>query len=121
MPVKTAKNYYLGEEGCKRMNCAQAVLCAFKEKFDVSEDMIESFKAYGGGRAPEGVCGAFYAAKHILEKSGAQEKVSELEKCFAEQAGAVKCHEIRQCKKLPCLGCVEKCSELLEKYEREEM
>ena len=31
-----------------------------------------------------------------------------IEKYFIEQAGAVKCYEIRTCKKLSCLGCVEK-------------
>jgi hypothetical protein len=59
MPVNTAKNHYLGKEGCKRMNCAQSVINAFKEKFDLKKETIELFKVYGAGRAPEGLCGAF--------------------------------------------------------------
>lgn len=114
MPVNTAKNHYLGKDGYKRMNCAQSVISAFKEKFDLSTEIIESFRAYGAGRAPEGLCGAFYAARYILEKSAA-DKSTELEKYFLDQAGAVKCHEIRAGKKLSCIGCVEKCAEFLEK------
>ena len=119
MPVNTAKNHYLGKEGCKRMNCAQSVISAFKEKFDLSEETIELFRPYGTGRAPDGLCGAFYAAKYILEKNDAEVKASELENYFLEQAGAVKCHEIRVGKKLSCIGCVEKSSEFLEKYSGE--
>ena len=115
MPVNTAKNHYLGKEGCKRMNCAQSVISAFKEKFDLNEETIEAFRVYGAGRAPEGLCGALYAAKYILEKGFEEGKVNELEKYFIEQAGAVKCHEIRAGKKLSCLGCIEKSSEFLEK------
>jgi len=112
MPVNTAKNHYLGKEGCKRMNCAQSVICAFKDKFGLNEEVIEAFRAYGGGRAPDGLCGAYYAAKYLLHKDS-EEKACELENYFLEQAGAVKCHEIRGAKKLSCLGCVEKSSEFL--------
>ncbi|MFZ5969292.1 MAG: C-GCAxxG-C-C family (seleno)protein [Bacillota bacterium] len=113
MPINTAKNHYLGRDGYKRMNCAQAIIYAFKDKFDIDESMVERFKPYGGGNAPEGACGAYYAAKHILEKNIDAGKTSELEKYFLEKAGAVNCREIRGAKKLSCLGCVEKCSEYL--------
>lgn len=113
MPVNTAKNYYLGKEGCKRMNCAQSVICAFKERFSLDESAVELFKLYGGGNAPGGLCGAFYAAKYVLENGADKQKTSELEKFFLEQAGSIKCREIRGVRKLSCLGCVEKSSEFL--------
>lgn len=129
MSVEKARSHYLGQEGLKRTNCAQAVGCAFKDEYNLSDDVIESSKAYGGGRAPDGLCGAYYVAKLILEKDviGKKniieekdiiEKIGDFEKKFIEHAGSTKCHEIRQSKKLSCLGCVEKCSEYLEK-ERE--
>lgn len=113
MAINTAKNHYLGKNGCKRMNCAQAIMHAFKEKFEIDESMVEQFKLYGSGNAPDGLCGAYYATKHILEKSTASGKDGELEKYFLEKAGAVKCREIRRAKKLSCLGCVEGCCEYL--------
>ncbi|MFZ5988906.1 MAG: C-GCAxxG-C-C family (seleno)protein [Bacillota bacterium] len=117
MLVNTARNYYLGKEGCKRLNCAQAVICAFKEKYNLDEDIVGSFDAYGGGRAPEGVCGAYYAVKYIMEKGIMAGRVSEFEQYFIEHAGAVKCIEIKSAKKLSCVGCVERSSEFLAKNE----
>ena len=107
MPVNTAKSHYLGKDGFARMNCAQAV--------GLSQEVIELFRAYGGGRAPDGLCGALYAAMYILKNKNAGEKSAELEKFFLEQAGALKCHEVRTCRKLSCLGCVEKSSEFIDK------
>ena len=82
--------------------CLSILYKFFKEKFDLSEETIKLFRPYGAGRAPDGLCGAFYAAKYILEKNEAEVKASELENYFLEQAGAVKCHEIRVGKKLSC-------------------
>lgn len=61
MPISTAKNHYLGKEGYKRMKCAHSVISAFKEKFNLSTETIESFRAYGAGRATYRLCGALYA------------------------------------------------------------
>lgn len=69
------------------MNCAQSVISAFKEKLDLNTETIELFRAYGAGRAPDGLCGALYAAKYILEKNAAEEKSIELENFFLNQAG----------------------------------
>ncbi len=114
MSAIKAKNNYTGQGGCQRMNCAQAVVSAFKEDFNIGEDIIDAFKSYGGGRAPEGLCGAYYAVKSILSKQ-APSKLEELEKHFLEHAGALECSNIKGLKKLSCVGCVEKSSEFLEK------
>lgn len=114
MSAIKAKNHYTGLGGCKRMNCAQSVLCAFKEDFNIADDLVEAFKSYGGGNAPDGLCGAYYAVKFILDKVD-KEKTQELEKYFLENAGALECTNIRGMRKLSCVGCVEKSSEFLEK------
>jgi hypothetical protein len=102
------------------MNCAQAVLCGFKREFNIEDDIIDLFKTYGGGRAPNGVCGAYYAVKYIIDKYDKDnknkiDKIDELNQYFIETAGALECSSIRELRKLPCIGCVEKSSEFLEK------
>lgn len=115
MSVFKAKNNYTGQGGCQRMNCAQSVLSAFKDDFNIEDDIVEAFQNYGGGRAPNGICGALYAVKYIIDKQQDKEKAAELEKYFLEHAGALECRNIREKRKLSCVGCVEKSSEFLEK------
>ena len=66
--------------------------------------MIDSYSAYGGGRAEDGLCGALYAAKTLLNDP---EKPKLLNKEFSKKAGSVKCREILKLKKLPCADCVD--------------
>lgn len=83
----------------KRYNCAQSVL----KLHAVEEEKVDEFKAFGGGRAPEGVCGALHAALDLLHPDTHEEVRSE----FKEHAGSEKCREIRQLGKLSCLECVK--------------
>ncbi len=107
MSTEKAKEYFLGKLGREKLNCGQAILKAFQEKFSVSNEVILQFKAYGAGKAPEGYCGAFYAAKVILEKRF-PEKFKDTENELIAHAGSTKCKEIRALRKLSCLGCIEK-------------
>lgn len=113
MAVNKAKNHYLGKEGCARLNCAQAVVSAFQEHYNLSPDLVQEFEGYGRGKAPQGLCGAYYAARHILEQDNKPAQLSELKNYFLEQAGALECQTIRHDKKLSCVGCVEKSAEFL--------
>lgn len=97
-----------------RLNCGQSVIEAFKDKFPLDEAVFEEFKNYSAGRAPGGLCGAFYAAERILEKHS-PEKIKESRKYLSGHAGSLQCRDIRKLKKLPCVGCVEKTSEILDK------
>ncbi|MBF0331831.1 MAG: C-GCAxxG-C-C family protein [Candidatus Omnitrophica bacterium] len=106
MSVEKARAHYTGTSGHRKLNCAQAVVSAFKEKFDMSEDMIERFSAYGGGRAPDGQCGSLYAARVMLEKSYPT-RIKDCEDVLLSSAGSLKCREIRAGRKLSCVGCVE--------------
>lgn len=108
MSVSIATNYFLGKNGVEKKNCAQAVLYAFKETLDIPEGIIDSFKAHGGGRAPEGLCGAVYAAEFVLGLAGIVDDGSNVVSHIEKLAGSAKCKEIKENKRLSCLGCVEK-------------
>ena len=114
MSVEKAKAHYTGKSGYRKLNCAQAVLKAFKDKFGLSEESIERFGTCGGGRAPDGQCGALYAAKVILEKAY-PDRIKECEDAFLADAGSTQCREIRASRKLSCVGCVEKAAAYIEK------
>ena len=112
MSRQKAVDYYLNKN-TNNLNCAQAVISAFKEKFSLSEDSVGLFGSYGSGRAPGGECGAYYAAKFILNGKH-QDKIRECEEMFLSHAGSTKCREVRQLNKLPCIGCIEKAAQFIE-------
>ena len=66
-----------------------------------------------GGRAPQGYCGAVYAALRIAEDK-IPEKKEEIEEYFKKEAGGITCREIRSQKRLRCADCVEKAARLLD-------
>ena len=113
MSKKKANELYLGLNGNRKHNCAQAVIAGFKDRFSLDDNLIATFASHGGGKAPGGYCGALYAVRHIFKDKGA----GEIEKCgnaFIKAAGSDKCREIRRLKKLSCTGCVEMAAEFLE-------
>ena len=112
MPIQRAKDYYTGKGKKERFNCGQAILKAFQERFKVEEDLVKEFSSYGSGKAPGNLCGAYYAARKILEKHH-PDKLTGFENFFLEQAGSLKCATIRNLKKLSCLGCIEKSAQYL--------
>lgn len=69
MSIAKAKAYYTSKNGPKKLNCGQAVIAAFREKFDIDENAVHLFASFGSGRAPEGECGVLYAAKFILNEN----------------------------------------------------
>ena len=110
---ETAKAYYLGKKGPHRLNCAQSIAVTLQEKFSLGDEMMARFAACGGGRAPDGYCGAFYAAKCILERYAAQDAAAKIE-LLRSFAGSLKCKEIKALKKKSCLECIEKAVEAVE-------
>ena len=111
MPSQKAKENFTK----KRLNCAQAVAHALHEHYGINEDALIKHAAHGSGNAPEGWCGAPYAAKKILEKLGAGDKTAELEKMFIENAGSLKCAEIRKNRKFSCIKCIEAAADFVAK------
>jgi len=105
MSVKKAHNHYLGKEGHQKLNCCQAVLSAFADKSNISQEEILKSRDFGGGRAPQGRCGALQAAHRLLKDS--PHKIQGCEAVFQAKAGSLRCQEIRSLRKLSCVGCVE--------------
>ncbi len=91
-------------------NCAQSVALGANRPI-----LAEELRSCGGGRAPEGICGALHAALLLAP----EERREEIRGAFRERAGALTCREIKGESKTPCLACVELASELLEKSRAE--
>ena len=54
----------------EKLNCAQAILKGFQQEFNISEQEIEEYRAFGGGRTPSGICGALFSAERLLSQAG---------------------------------------------------
>ncbi len=107
MAPEKAVQYFHGKEG---YNCAQSVLKGFQTSHNVPQETIDDFKAFGGGRAEGGLCGALFAAKTLANDPAKAEKI---EAEFAKIAGSLKCKEIRKIAKLSCKECVFTAAKLL--------
>jgi hypothetical protein len=91
-----------------RLNCAQSVLHAWREVVGDTALTVADLKPFGAGRAPEGLCGAVYAACLL-----APNRAEELKTAFAARLGSLYCKEIRAAKEHPCAECVAEAAELL--------
>lgn len=94
----------------ENLNCAQAILKGFQKEFDIQDKEIEEYRAWGGGRAKGGICGALFSAERLLRQAGKPGITEE----FNKRAGETHCHAIKSLK-FPCIDCVRLADELLEK------
>lgn len=94
-------------------NCAQAIANKWKELFEDEETIVDQMKANGGGRAPEGLCGAIYAAMQAVPA----DKRDDLLKAFEQRVGQRNCLDIKKVAKVPCVTCINVADELLEEYQ----
>jgi hypothetical protein len=92
----------------ERLNCAQSVLHAWREVTGDNSLALDKLKPFGGGRAPDGLCGALYAACLVVP-----ERAEALKKNFAARLGSNYCKELRAAKVHPCESCVAHAAELL--------
>jgi hypothetical protein len=102
----------------KRGNCAMAVAYGYARATGKSEvDAVasaEMFRNFGGGKAPNGSCGALYAAKMMQP-----DHADAIEDFFKRGAqNFTKCSEIRPNKIIPCNRCVELAGEALDFLEK---
>jgi len=91
-----------------RLNCAQAVLAAYQETTGDTSMSLPSFQAYGGGRAPQGLCGAVHAA--ALTRPALAEAIKAE---FLARTGALGCRELKA-RGVSCKACVELAAEILQ-------
>ncbi len=92
----------------ERLNCAQSVLHAWREVSGKASLAVADLKPFGGGRAPEGLCGALHAACLI-----APDRADALKTAFAARVGSLYCRELRRAGKNPCDVCVAHAADLL--------
>ncbi len=107
---KAVERFFNGPE---RYNCAQAVIKIMEDRHPAKAGLIPAFKALGGGRAPEGVCGALYGALELVHESEHMNLVNK----FTDAAGSEKCRAIRKLNKLSCSCCVEVAVDLVKSAE----
>lgn len=104
MKKQDAVGYYTAVP--KVHNCAQAVACGAG-----CDARYDEFKAYGGGRAPEGRCGALHAALELVPAEHRDAVIAE----FVAATGSPSCSTIKSLR-FPCAECVKVAAELIEKY-----
>ena len=94
----------------ENLNCAQAILRGFQNEFSISDREIEEYRAFGGGRVQDGICGALFSAERLLRQADRSGITDE----FNTLVGEVHCKEIKDLK-FPCIDCVRIADRLVEK------
>ena len=96
-----------------RRNCAESVALAWSEAQGRDAELLGQLVDCGHGRAPDGVCGALYAACQLAGPVEAEH----IKKRFSEvSGGSLGCREIRKSRVLRCVDCVSHAASLLEAH-----
>ena len=90
-------------------NCAQAVAAGSGR-----EDLVQELSCCGGGKAPEGHCGALHAALMLVPESVRETAKND----FAAAAGSLFCRDIKAAGSISCAECVAAAAGIVEKYHR---
>lgn len=94
----------------EKRNCAEAVVEAWQKVSGKDHEATENLSECGFGGAPQGLCGAVYAAQLVSD----EDKKAEIVDRFVDAAGSLLCGEIRSTRKLSCTACVKLAATLLE-------
>lgn len=103
-----AYEYFLGKNGKKRINCAQAFASAFIGEYGINDQFIKDLKKKGVGKAPEGQCGIYYFGDQLLQRAGKPEHQTEFAHYFHQFADSLSCKELRKHKIPYCAECLKK-------------
>ncbi|MBN2686265.1 MAG: C_GCAxxG_C_C family protein [Pontiellaceae bacterium] len=102
--------------GPERYNCAQSVYRSLEKHQEVPAEKVSALASAGSGRAPEGLCGALYAAKLVLS----EDRKTELRGWFEENGGSIHCREIRKARKMSCRDCVAVAADFVDRNLKKE-
>lgn len=109
---ETASDHYISRRG----NCAQSVALAWKDKKQPEADHHDRLSGFGRGQAPEGTCGALFAARELV----GEHRKDQLTTLFKEKSGGyTTCRDIRKNRTLPCTQCVALAADLLDQLHQE--
>ncbi len=89
-------------------NCAQAIANKWKALYN-DENIVETMKSCGGGRAEGGLCGALYAAIQAIPT-----KREEIIAKFKAEAGDILCHDLKSKNRTPCVKCIDIADQIVE-------
>ncbi len=121
--AKALENHHKG------YNCAQAVVCAFADVTDFTEDeLFRLSEGFGFGMGTQGTCGAVSAMVFLagLKNSKGVDAIPETNKkesyklarelinTFEEKNKSVICKEIKEQNLRSCDGCIEDAVKILE-------
>ena len=93
-------------------NCAMSVAAAWLSAHESDPSEVEKFKTCGAGRAPDGLCGALYAATQFMP-----EKKDAIVQEFSRVAQGTLCKEIRSKTNMTCNDRVALAAEILSHLE----
>jgi len=93
-------------------NCTQSIMKSFQEENKFNDELIMDNSRMGGGRAPEGQCGAYYAARLVLKDN--TDHQTQLDTAFLKEMKSVYCRDIRPNKIVPCQQIVKLTAEFIE-------
>ena len=88
----------------RRHNCAQSVAAGN----DGSKDLVAQLATAGGGHAPDGLCGALYAAIQLVPEEKRQSVID----TFGTALGETHCLALKKLG-VPCTKCVETADSLV--------
>lgn len=104
---------FMGADGSKRINCAEAIAGSFHRDIRPLEDKeLKRFRKFGRGKAPGNACGAYYAAEYMISNEN-PELLDSLRAHFTDETMFVECKAIRRGRTLSCEGCVNNIAEFL--------
>ena len=92
-------------------NCAQCIVYKWNALFADNGQFAEAAKSHGAGRAPEGLCGALFAAASAVPNHR-----DEIIEEFKAKNGATTCMELKVTLNVPCKQCIDVADDLVEKY-----
>ncbi|WP_321282287.1 C-GCAxxG-C-C family (seleno)protein [Marinifilum fragile] len=99
-------------------NCAQAIFKAFQEEYQITNNQIVELAKYGNGKAPNGYCGAYYAALELIKDN--PDLKEEFTRRFQEKSDYLTCFDIRFNYSMSCKNLVKLAANLLDEIHSEQ-